>query len=151
MPAKCVVFSGIKKHDGRSFREILAGEYTQMAGRAGRRGLDTTGTVIITFGDELPEVRALPPPRYSVKGPLIYCLDSLGGGAPPDIPAFAARSLGADDIGQADKTAISISANLQHDPELTPRGSIAGRGDDQTELFGKYIAKAATRSAEGSA
>jgi len=58
MPAKCVVFSGIKKHDGRSFREILAGEYTQMAGRAGRRGLDTTGTVIITFNDELPEVRA---------------------------------------------------------------------------------------------
>jgi len=59
MPAKCVVFSGIKKHDGRSFREILAGEYTQMAGRAGRRGLDTTGTVIITVNDELPEVRGL--------------------------------------------------------------------------------------------
>jgi antiviral helicase SKI2 len=69
MPAKCVVFSGIKKHDGRSFREVLPGEYTQMAGRAGRRGLDTTGTVIITFNDELPEVRALPPPpRSSVKG-----------------------------------------------------------------------------------
>ena len=59
MPTKCVVFSGIKKHDGRSFREILAGEYTQMAGRAGRRGLDTTGTVIITFEGELPEVREL--------------------------------------------------------------------------------------------
>jgi len=59
MPAKCVVFSGIKKHDGRNFREILAGEYTQMAGRAGRRGLDTTGTVIITVNDELPEVRGL--------------------------------------------------------------------------------------------
>lgn len=57
MPAKCVVFSGIRKHDGRNFREILPGEYTQMAGRAGRRGLDTTGTVIITIGDELPEVR----------------------------------------------------------------------------------------------
>lgn len=58
MPAKCVVFSGIRKHDGRNFREILPGEYTQMAGRAGRRGLDTTGTVIITVSDELPEVRA---------------------------------------------------------------------------------------------
>ena len=58
MPAKCVVFSGIKKHDGRNFREIMAGEYTQMAGRAGRRGLDTTGTVIITVNDALPEVRA---------------------------------------------------------------------------------------------
>ena len=80
MPAKCVVFSGIKKHDGRSFREILAGEYTQMAGRAGRRGLDTTGTVIITVGDELPEVRALLQPPIFRKGPLIYCVDSLGGG-----------------------------------------------------------------------
>ncbi|KAI0050634.1 antiviral helicase [Auriscalpium vulgare] len=59
MPAKCVVFSGIRKHDGRSFREILPGEYTQMAGRAGRRGLDTTGTVIILAGDELPEQTTL--------------------------------------------------------------------------------------------
>ena len=57
MPAKSVVFSGIRKHDGRSFREILPGEYTQMAGRAGRRGLDLTGTVLIIAGDELPEVR----------------------------------------------------------------------------------------------
>ncbi|OBZ78640.1 hypothetical protein A0H81_01271 [Grifola frondosa] len=55
MPAKCVVFSGIRKHDGRSFRDILPGEYTQMAGRAGRRGLDPTGTVIIVANDDLPE------------------------------------------------------------------------------------------------
>jgi antiviral helicase SKI2 len=56
MPAKSVVFSGIRKHDGRTFREILPGEYTQMAGRAGRRGLDATGTVIINANDDLPEV-----------------------------------------------------------------------------------------------
>ncbi len=56
MPAKCVVFSHIRKHDGRSFRDILPGEYTQMAGRAGRRGLDDTGTVIIVANDECPEV-----------------------------------------------------------------------------------------------
>lgn len=59
MPAKCVVFSHVRKHDGRSFREILPGEYTQMAGRAGRRGLDTTGTVIIVAGESLPEQGAL--------------------------------------------------------------------------------------------
>jgi antiviral helicase SKI2 len=57
MPAKSVVFSGVRKHDGRSFRDILPGEYTQMAGRAGRRGLDVTGTVLIIAGDEPPEVR----------------------------------------------------------------------------------------------
>ena len=60
MPTKCVVFSHIRKHDGRSFRDILPGEYTQMAGRAGRRGLDATGTVVIVVNDELPEVGMLP-------------------------------------------------------------------------------------------
>ncbi|KAL5534027.1 hypothetical protein ACEPAG_487 [Sanghuangporus baumii] len=59
MPAKCVVFSGIRKHDGKSFRTLEPGEYTQMAGRAGRRGLDTTGTVIITGGEELPDITTL--------------------------------------------------------------------------------------------
>ncbi|KAG5731038.1 hypothetical protein E4T56_gene15574 [Termitomyces sp. T112] len=59
MPAKCVVFSGIRKHDGRSFRDVLPGEYTQMAGRAGRRGLDPTGTVIIVANDSLPEQTTL--------------------------------------------------------------------------------------------
>lgn len=55
MPARCVVFSGIRKHDGHNFRELYAGEYTQMSGRAGRRGLDATGTVIINAADELPD------------------------------------------------------------------------------------------------
>ena len=64
MPAKSVVFSGIRKHDGHSFRNLLPGEYTQMAGRAGRRGLDTLGTVIILVGDELPTVSAV---QVSVK------------------------------------------------------------------------------------
>ncbi|KAF8640787.1 hypothetical protein AX17_000436 [Amanita inopinata Kibby_2008] len=59
MPAKCVVFSSIRKHDGRSFRDLQPGEYTQMAGRAGRRGLDTTGTVIIVAGESVYEQTTL--------------------------------------------------------------------------------------------
>uniref|UniRef100_A0A8C2ZCP2 SKI2 subunit of superkiller complex n=1 Tax=Cyclopterus lumpus TaxID=8103 RepID=A0A8C2ZCP2_CYCLU len=47
MPARTVVFDSIRKHDGTGFRNLLPGEYIQMAGRAGRRGLDPTGTVII--------------------------------------------------------------------------------------------------------
>lgn len=57
MPARSVVFSGMRKHDGTGFRDLLPGEYTQMSGRAGRRGLDPTGVVIIICGDEVPEVR----------------------------------------------------------------------------------------------
>lgn len=56
MPARCVVFSNVRKHDGRGFRDLLPGEYTQMSGRAGRRGLDDTGVVIIVSGDEPPDV-----------------------------------------------------------------------------------------------
>ena len=47
LPTRTVIFSGYRKHDGREFRNLLPGEYTQMAGRAGRRGLDTVGSVII--------------------------------------------------------------------------------------------------------
>lgn len=54
MPTRTVVFSSIRKHDGTGFRNLLPGEYTQMAGRAGRRGLDPTGTVIIACPEEVP-------------------------------------------------------------------------------------------------
>ncbi|KAM8885057.1 superkiller complex protein 2 [Synchiropus picturatus] len=47
MPARTVVFDSLRKHDGTGFRNLLPGEYIQMAGRAGRRGLDATGTVLI--------------------------------------------------------------------------------------------------------
>lgn len=47
LPTRTVVFCELRKHDGRGFRNLLPGEFTQMAGRAGRRGLDTTGTVIV--------------------------------------------------------------------------------------------------------
>src|SRR5258708_26349245 len=47
MPARTVIFTSLKKHDGANFRELTPGEYTQMAGRAGRRGRDSVGTVII--------------------------------------------------------------------------------------------------------
>jgi len=55
MPARTVVFDSIRKHDGTTRRNLLPAEYIQMAGRAGRRGLDTTGTVIILCKNEVPE------------------------------------------------------------------------------------------------
>ena len=54
MPARAVVFNGFRKHDGKGFRDLLPGEYTQMAGRAGRRGLDAVGTVLVAAWGEVP-------------------------------------------------------------------------------------------------
>jgi len=59
MPTRSVVFDSTRKHDGTSFRDLLPGEYIQMSGRAGRRGLDSVGTVIILCHDEPHDVQTL--------------------------------------------------------------------------------------------
>jgi antiviral helicase SKI2 len=61
LPTRTVVFSGFRKHDGKAFRDLLPGEYTQMAGRAGRRGLDNVGYVIVVASgrDEAPPAAGL--------------------------------------------------------------------------------------------
>ena len=41
MPTKTVIFTSLTKYNGNTMRLILPHEYTQMAGRAGRRGIDT--------------------------------------------------------------------------------------------------------------
>ncbi len=46
MPAKAVVFNSLQKFDGMNFRHLNSKEYFQLAGRAGRRGIDTEGYAI---------------------------------------------------------------------------------------------------------
>ena len=47
MPAKSVCIGSLRKFDGVSFRMMNSKEYFQIAGRAGRRGIDTEGFVYI--------------------------------------------------------------------------------------------------------
>jgi len=51
MPARTVVFSSLRKFDGAGFDFIKAREYQQMAGRAGRQGIDTEGLVYSLIDD----------------------------------------------------------------------------------------------------
>jgi len=45
-PIRTAIFTSLTKFDGSGERYLLAHEYTQMAGRAGRRGIDKVGHVV---------------------------------------------------------------------------------------------------------
>jgi len=49
MPARSVVLQGLTKRTDRGFRALSHNELTQMAGRAGRRGIDPEGKCVIAL------------------------------------------------------------------------------------------------------
>ncbi|XP_076903079.1 DExH-box ATP-dependent RNA helicase DExH9-like [Bidens hawaiensis] len=71
MPAKTVVFSNVWKFDGDKFRWLSSGEYIQMSGRAGRRGIDDRGVCILMVDEKLEPSTA----KMMVKGSA-DCLNS---------------------------------------------------------------------------
>jgi superfamily II RNA helicase len=91
MPARSVVLQGLTKRTDRGFRSLSHNELTQMAGRAGRRGIDAEGTCVIALDardglDDLLRVIDSSPEPIESQFKLGYGSVALllSTGAPPD-------------------------------------------------------------------
>ncbi|WP_146925484.1 DEAD/DEAH box helicase [Cellulomonas xylanilytica] len=57
MPARSVVMEKLVKWDGSNHVDVTPGEYTQLTGRAGRRGIDTEGHAVVVAHPGLDPVQ----------------------------------------------------------------------------------------------
>jgi ATP-dependent RNA helicase HelY len=53
MPARTVILDKLVKWNGESHAPITPGEYTQLTGRAGRRGIDIEGNAVVVWSDQI--------------------------------------------------------------------------------------------------
>ncbi|MBI4637977.1 MAG: hypothetical protein HY727_16700, partial [Candidatus Rokubacteria bacterium] len=92
MPARSVVLQGLRKRTDRGFRSLSHNELTQMAGRAGRRGIDAEGQCVIALDarDGLEDVfRVVDAPPEPIESQFRLGYGSvallLGTGAEPEV------------------------------------------------------------------
>ncbi|MGE5830311.1 MAG: DEAD/DEAH box helicase [Micromonosporaceae bacterium] len=121
MPARCVVLERLVKFNGEAHVDLTPGEYTQLTGRAGRRGIDVEGHAVVIWAPEidprhvagLASTRTYPlrssfRPSYNMA---VNLVSALG-------PA-AARELLESSFAQfqADRSVVGIARQVQRNEE----------------------------------
>jgi superfamily II RNA helicase len=157
MPTKSVIFTDVSKFDGNTSRILFAHEYVQMAGRAGRRGLDTLGYVfhlnnlfrdtnVVTYKTMMNGKPQTLKSKFKISYNLLLNLIDIG---ETDYSCFAKRSMMQGDIeGQSrglnseiDKCKQELNRlNLCIDIMRTPR-DIVEKYQDLQQNKDKYANK----------
>lgn len=150
MPTRTVVFTEMEKFSSEGKRSLNTAEYRQMSGRAGRRGIDTSGTVIIIpvydFVEDMT-LRSLlsgsvPPIRSQFKVDYQFYLKALQSEATTATDFLTSSLFGQEVQSQVASTERDLAVAMASYSALTPgagpdAGSATGPGatpEDMTKI-----------------
>ncbi|GIH07454.1 ATP-dependent RNA helicase [Rhizocola hellebori] len=121
MPARCVVLEKLVKFNGEAHVDLTPGEYTQLTGRAGRRGIDVEGHAVVVFTPEvdprhvagLASTRTYPL-RSSFRPSYNMAVNLVG-----SVGAAASRELLESSFAQfqADRSVVGLARQVQRNNE----------------------------------
>jgi ATP-dependent RNA helicase HelY len=121
MPARSVVLEKLVKWNGETHADVTAGEYTQLTGRAGRRGIDVEGHAVVAWqpGLDVESVAGLAstrtyPLRSSFRPSYNMTVNLVG-----QVGRERARSLLESSFAQfqADRAVVGLTRRIQRNTE----------------------------------
>jgi ATP-dependent RNA helicase HelY len=146
MPARCVVLERLVKYNGEAHVDLTPGEYTQLTGRAGRRGIDVEGHAVVAWSPEVDprHVAGLASTRtYPLKSsfrPSYNMAVNLVG----SVGSAAARELLESSFAQfqADRSVVGLAKQVQRNTETlaTYVAEMECHLGDFAEYFGYRVA-----------
>ena len=144
MPARSVVLESLVKWNGEAHVDITPGEYTQLTGRAGRRGIDIEGHAVVLYRPGL-DPRALAglastrtyPLRSSFKPSYNMAVNLVG-----QVGTARARALLESSFAQfqADRAVVGLTRQLKRNSE-----ALAGYKESMTCHLGDFEEYASLR------
>jgi ATP-dependent RNA helicase HelY len=121
MPARTVVLEKLVKYNGEAHVELTPGEYTQLTGRAGRRGIDVEGHAVVIWapGMDPEQVAGLAstrtyPLRSSFRAGYNMAVNLVG-----RLGVDAGRDLLEQSFGQfqADRSVVGMARRIERNQE----------------------------------
>jgi ATP-dependent RNA helicase HelY len=146
MPARCVVLERLVKFNGEAHVDLTPGEYTQLTGRAGRRGIDVEGHAVVIWSPEadprhvagLASTRTYPlrssfRPSYNMA---VNLVGSVGASAAGELLESSFAQF------QADRSVVGIARQVQRNEETmaTYAAEMACDAGDFSEFFAVRLA-----------
>jgi ATP-dependent RNA helicase HelY len=145
MPARTVVLERLVKYNGEAHVDLTPGEYTQLTGRAGRRGIDVEGHAVVVWqpGVDPRQVGGLASTRtYPLRSSFrpaynmaVNLVDRLG--------AKAAREMLEQSFAQfqADRGVVGLARRIERNRE-----ALAGYAESMTCHLGDFTEYAELRA-----